>query len=61
MATLESIELKIDALTTAVSALTPDDNTAVLAAVADLKTEVQTNVEGDAPVVAPAPEPAPAA
>lgn len=52
MATLASIEVQIAALATAVAAITPStpaDNIAILAAIADLKTEVVNNVEGAPP------------
>jgi hypothetical protein len=63
MATLESLDEKLSALATAVAAIptipvTPPppaiDFTPVLNAIADLKAEVQKNVEGSAPVPTPA-------
>ena len=59
--TLEEIGTKLDALSTAIAGITAPaavDLAPVLAAIADLKTEVVSNVEG---VPAPAPDSAPAA
>lgn len=52
MATLTSIDAKLDAVLTALASNPNTDNTAVLAAIAALKTDVDTNVEGSAPAPA---------
>ena len=55
MATLESLETQVTALTAAVAAIPAANDTAVLAAIADLKAEIVNKVEGvaPAPVVTP--------
>ncbi len=55
MATLASLDAKLDVVLTAIANISTGDNSAVLAAIADLKTDVDTNVEGVAPAPAPAP------
>jgi hypothetical protein len=49
MATLTSLDAKLNAVLTAIANISTGDNTAVLAAIAGLKTDVDTNVEGEAP------------
>lgn len=59
MATLDSLDKKLNAVLTAIANIATGDNTAVLAAIASLQTDVDTNVEGIAPTPAPDAPPAP--